>query len=89
MTIHRGRRVTGAWLMLVLASAPTMAETPQQRGEVLARGMCSACHAVGKTGDSRHPDAPRFRNLDDQTNLAKLSGRLQGGLLTGHGAQGL
>jgi cytochrome c len=66
-----------------------MAETPRQRGEVLARGMCSPCHAIGKAGNSAHPAAPRFRRLDDRTNLAKLSARLQGGLLTGHEAMPL
>ena len=89
MTTHQGRTITAALLILILASAPAMAETPQQRGEVLARGMCSACHAIGKTGNSKHPAAPRFRRLDDQTDLAKLSVRLQGGLLTGHEAMPL
>jgi cytochrome c len=84
MTTHRQRRVTVALLVLTLAASPTMAQTPQQRGEVLARGMCGPCHAIGKTGESKHPAAPRFRRLDDQTNLSKLSVRLQGGLLTGH-----
>jgi cytochrome c len=82
MTIHR--ELTIALLTLIFASMPTMAETPQQRGEVLARGMCSACHAIGKTGNSKYPGAPRFRTLDKVTNLSKLSVRLQGGLLTGH-----
>ncbi len=84
MTTHRGRTIAVAFLMLIVASPAAMAETPQQRGEVLARGMCSACHAIGKTGNSKHPAAPRFRRLDNLTNLSKLSERLQGGLLTGH-----
>jgi mono/diheme cytochrome c family protein len=82
MTSHRARAI--AVVLLILATAPTAAETPQQRGEVLARGMCSACHAVGKSGSSKQPAAPRFRDLHKLTNLSKLSGRLQGGLLTGH-----
>ena len=89
MTTHRWRTNTVALLMLAVASRTAMAQTPQQRGEVLARGMCSACHAIGKTGTSRHPAAPRFRTLDNQTNLSKLSRRLQGGLLTGHEAMPL
>jgi cytochrome c len=86
MTTHRSRTIAVALLMLAAASPAAMAQTPQQRGEVLARGMCSACHAIGKTGNSKHPAAPRFRNLDNQTNLSKMSRRLQGGLLTGHEA---
>jgi mono/diheme cytochrome c family protein len=81
--------VAAALLMLIAGPAPATAETLQQRGEVLARGMCSACHAIGKTGNSTHPAAPRFRRLDSTTNLAKLSERLQGGLLTGHEAMPL
>jgi mono/diheme cytochrome c family protein len=56
----------------------------QRRGEVIARGMCSACHAVGRSGDSPHTGAPRFRHLDNLTDLDKLAQRLREGLLTGH-----
>ena len=89
MATHRRRTITLAFLMLIVAAPATTAETPQQRGEVLARGMCGACHAIGKIGNSKHPAAPRFRTLDNQTNLSKLSRRLQGGLLTGHEAMPL
>ena|ERR1044071_5233849 len=78
-----------ALLLLIVAPTSAIAETPQERGEVLARGMCSACHAIGKTGSSKHPGAPRFRRFDNQMNLEKLSVRLQGGLLTGHEAMPL
>jgi hypothetical protein len=33
----------------------------------------------GVTGESKHPAAPRFRRLDDQTNLSKLSNRIREG----------
>jgi mono/diheme cytochrome c family protein len=89
MNTDRGCTIAVAFLILIAASPATQAETPQQRGEVLARGMCSPCHAIGKTGKSKNPAAPRFRRLDDLTNLAKLSERLQGGLLTGHEAMPL
>jgi mono/diheme cytochrome c family protein len=46
--------------------------------------MCGGCHAIGRTGDSAHPAAPRFRSLDNRTDLSKLAQRLRGGLLTGH-----
>ena len=71
-------------VLLALWVGPASAETPQQRGEVIARGLCSPCHAIGKTGKSKLPAAPAFRNLDKQTNLSKLSRRIQEGLLTGH-----
>jgi mono/diheme cytochrome c family protein len=60
------------------------AETPQQRGEEIAHGLCSRCHAIGREGDSPFPAAPRFRMLDNQTDLSKLSRRIREGLLTGH-----
>ena len=59
-------------------------ETPQQRGEVIAHGLCGQCHAIGRQGDSPHPAAPRFRMLDNRTDLSKLSRRIREGLLTGH-----
>jgi mono/diheme cytochrome c family protein len=59
-------------------------ETPGQRGEVIANGLCSQCHAIGRAGASQHPAAPRFRSLDNQTDLSKLARRIREGLLTGH-----
>jgi mono/diheme cytochrome c family protein len=74
-----------AWTALVASASICPAQqTLQQRGEIIARGMCSACHAVGRTGDSPHPAAPRFRSLDNQTDLSKLAQRIREGLLTGH-----
>jgi mono/diheme cytochrome c family protein len=75
---------TATFLLLLLASPVCLAETLQQRGEAIARGMCAGCHAIAKTGDSAHPAAPRFRSLDNRTDLGKLAQRLRGGLLTGH-----
>ena len=76
---------TTAITLLLMFPAPTgQAEALQQRGEIIARGLCSQCHAIGSTGDSPHPAAPRFRVLDNQTDLSKLSQRIREGLLTGH-----
>lgn len=71
-------------LFATLVSSACQAETLQQRGEVLARGLCSPCHAIGNIGDSPHPAAPRFRSLDNRTDLSKLAQRIRGGLMTGH-----
>jgi mono/diheme cytochrome c family protein len=71
----------------LLLTAPALCQTQtglQQRGEVIARGMCSGCHGVEKTGDSPHPAAPRFRSLDNQTDLSKLAQRIREGLWSGH-----
>jgi cytochrome c len=84
MRSHLQHLAVFASLILIAGSGCSWAETPQQRGEVIARGLCSQCHAIGTTGESKLPAAPRFRNLDNQTNLSKLSQRLREGLMTGH-----
>jgi len=76
--------LVAAFLLVTLMSQAVGAETLQQRGEDIARGLCSRCHAIGKSGDSPHPAAPRFRTLDDRTDLGKLARRIREGLLTGH-----
>ena len=75
--------VTAA-LLTSLHSGSCQAETAQQRGKVIAQGLCSQCHAIETIGDSPHPAAPRFRSLDARTDLSKLARRIRGGLLTGH-----
>jgi cytochrome c len=71
---------------LLTSQIPGMcqAETAQERGKVIATGLCSRCHAIETSGDSPLPAAPRFRSLDERTDLSKLSQRIRGGLLTGH-----
>jgi mono/diheme cytochrome c family protein len=72
-------------LLLALSAPPfSRAETLQERGRVIAGGLCSRCHAIGRIGDSPHPAAPRFRTLDRQMDLSELAQRIREGLLTGH-----
>ena len=73
-----------ALLVAMLSSQTGSAQTPLKRGEEIVRGLCSRCHAVGKTDESPLSAAPRFRSLDDRTDLGKLARRLREGLLTGH-----
>jgi mono/diheme cytochrome c family protein len=73
-----------ASLLHVAFMLPATAQPYRERGEVLARGMCAGCHAVGRTGDSALPAAPRFRFLGNQLDLSKLAQRIREGLLTGH-----
>ena len=76
--------IATASLLIILASTDCQAETLEHRGRVIARGMCSGCHAIGKTGESPHLAAPRFRMLDNRMDLSKLARRIREGLLTGH-----
>lgn len=48
-----------------MAAMPADAQRPENRasariGEGVARQHCSACHAIGRTGRSANPRAPRF-----------------------------
>ena len=75
--------VTAA-LLTSQVSGTSQAETAQQRGKVIAVGLCSRCHAIETTGNSPQPAAPRFRSLDARTDLSKLAQRIREGLMTGH-----
>ena len=76
--------LVAAALLMSQVSETCQAETAQQRGKVIAQGLCSRCHAIETTGESPLPAAPRFRSLDGRTDLNKLAQRIRGGLLTGH-----
>jgi len=72
-------------LPVMVAAQPTFAtETLQQRGQQLAQRLCGECHAIGRSGASPLPAAPRFRTLDDGIDFSELSRRMQEGLLSGH-----
>jgi mono/diheme cytochrome c family protein len=71
-------------ISLFLASGAAAQSAIQKRGRVLADGLCGGCHATGKTGDSPHIAAPRFRHLDRSVDLDKFARRLRGGILSSH-----
>jgi len=78
-----------AVLLLLLASSSGLAEdvspSPlEERGRVLAEGMCSQCHAIGRSGESPHGGAPAFRALDRRVDLDSFMERLREGLMVGH-----
>lgn len=83
--LSRTAALSLATLLFAASARPSFSsETPRQRGEVIAKGLCSRCHAIGRYGDSPHPAAPQFRVLDNRTDLSKLARRIREGLLTGH-----
>jgi mono/diheme cytochrome c family protein len=57
---------------------------PQKRGEALLMSNCARCHAVGRTGVSPRPDAPRFRTLSGKYPIESLAEALAQGLSVGH-----
>ena len=57
---------------------------PAAHGKELVELNCSPCHAVGTTGDSPHPDAPRFRELSERYPIEALEEAFVEGIETGH-----
>jgi cytochrome c len=54
------------------------------RGEGLLTSNCARCHAVGRTGNSTHPEAPPFRTLGQRYPIEVLAEALAEGLSSGH-----
>jgi cytochrome c553 len=74
-----------AIIFLLLATSAGLAQdrkanSLEERGWALAERMCSACHAVGKSGESPHVGAPPFRALDRRVELDSFTERLREGL---------
>jgi cytochrome c len=55
-----------------------------QRGELLVTRDCARCHAVGRAGASRHPEAPPFRTLGERYPIESLEEALAEGIVSGH-----
>jgi cytochrome c len=54
------------------------------KGEALVQENCSRCHAIGKEGNSTHPEAPPFRTLSSRYPIEDLSESLAEGIVSGH-----
>ncbi len=54
------------------------------KGEVLVKENCSRCHAIGKEGNSPHPQAPPFRTLSSKYPIEDLAESLAEGIVSGH-----
>lgn len=87
----------GVFGMIVIAGASagctsassTAAESarstlPELPGKTIATDLCSGCHAVGRTGDSPHPDALPFRKISMHYPVRDLEEALGEGIFVGH-----
>jgi mono/diheme cytochrome c family protein len=54
------------------------------KGEQLVKENCSRCHAIGKEGNSPHPDAPPFRTLSSKYPVEDIAESLAEGIVSGH-----
>jgi cytochrome c len=78
-----------AIVLLLLAPSAGLAQDRnaiplEQQGRALAERMCSACHAVGRRGNSPHVAAPPFRALERRVELDTFTDRLREGLMSDH-----
>jgi len=71
-------------LLSVAATVYAADKTLVDKGEVLVRENCSRCHAIGKEGDSPHPQAPPFRTLSSKYPVEDLAESLAEGIVSGH-----
>jgi cytochrome c len=95
MRFEAGRLLLGAALALVIAH-PAAAQEKQEtqdkqdkselehRGQELLTTNCARCHAIGRTGESTHPEAPPFRTLGSRYPIDALAESLAEGLSSGH-----
>jgi cytochrome c len=85
-SINRGRSMapTLVFLALMLLGSDAQAQDPVRHGRALVKGFCARCHAVGKTGRSRHAGAPPFRILGRSFDLDQFPRLLERGISSGH-----
>jgi cytochrome c len=73
-----------ALLSFAVPYARAADKTVINKGEVLVEENCSRCHAIGKEGDSPHPQAPPFRTLSSKYPVEDLAESLAEGIVSGH-----
>jgi cytochrome c len=79
------RSLLSVVLVGISAAAPAQDKRALEgRGEGLLTDNCARCHAVGRTGNSTHPEAPPFRALGKRYPIEVLAEALAEGLSSGH-----
>ena len=70
----------GAFLLCVTEAAFAEESPAERRGLIFVREYCSQCHAIGKAGGSRLPNAAPFRALRLRYPVADLQRPLLEGI---------
>jgi mono/diheme cytochrome c family protein len=78
-----GRVILPAWT-LALATAAVAAEPSVDRGRHALETRCARCHAIGREGESSHPEAPPFREVMGRYPPEELEEALAEGITSGH-----
>ena len=77
--------VTGETPATAASPRSELSETARvARGRQLAVSNCSSCHAIGRSGESRHAMAPPFRYLSQNYRVNELEEAFAEGVLVGH-----
>lgn len=76
--------IVGLYLALTMSVACAQDAAVLKRGETLLVKECSRCHAIARTGESRHPQAPLFRTLAKRYPIESLEEALGEGIISGH-----
>jgi cytochrome c len=66
------------------SSASASEDRQTASGRTLAETHCAICHAIGRFGSSRHPDAPALRTLSRMNPVSTLEESLVEGIMVGH-----
>ncbi len=82
----RATALVAAALLVSVAPMPAPAAEKDltNKGKVLVEKNCSRCHAIGKEGNSAHPEAPPFRTLSSRYPIEDLAEALAEGIVSGH-----
>src|SRR5262249_24774076 len=83
----RSTLATAAALLILMLAATTAGAAEKDltdKGKVLVEKNCSRCHAIGKEGESTHPEAPPFRTLSSKYPIDDLAESLAEGIVSGH-----
>jgi cytochrome c len=89
MKLMRGKisRSLFSVVLVLMSAGASLAQDKRAlegRGEGLLTSNCARCHAVGRTGNSTHPEAPPFRTLGQRYPIEVLAEALAEGLSSGH-----
>jgi cytochrome c len=77
-------RASFACLIVAFCAVTPATAADVARGEALVKQSCSACHAIGRSGDSPVDGAPKFRLLDKKYPISNLQEALAEGIAVGH-----
>lgn len=74
-----------AWLAVLMALGTAVAQADDiAEGKSLVELNCARCHAVDRTSESEHADAPPFRTLSQRYPIDALEEAFAEGISTGH-----